>query len=260
MKVLISYRGTRYHGWQQQAVLPNYKGPPLPPGVGLPTIQETMATVMGKLLGHPVVIVASSRTDAGVHAKAQIAHFDTTLTHIPPDGLRRAINHRLPDDILIREIDAVPDSFDAITAAVAKRYQYFVWNTSDRNPFYPDLCWHKWQPLDVAAMMKGARHFIGEHDFASFTKPGHGRESTTRTIHDCVVSQRGPRIVIGVEGNGFLWHMVRIIAGTLVEIGLGLYSADDIPGMIAARDRRRAGSTAPPHGLFLQWVKLGEFS
>jgi tRNA pseudouridine38-40 synthase len=255
-QLLLSYRGTRYHGWQQQAVLETYKGEPPPPGAGIPTIQETLAASIGSVVGHPVSVVASSRTDAGVHAKGQIAHFDTDQTQIAPEGLRRAANHRLPADILIREITPAPEGFDAITAAVSKRYQYFIWNALDRNPFFPDLCWHRWQTLDVEAMKSSAGLLVGEHDFASFARPGHGRVTTVRTVSSCQVSRRGPMLVIGIEGGGFLWNMVRIIVGTLVEVGLGRFTPEDIPRMLAAQSRQAAGSTAPPQGLYLQWIKL----
>jgi tRNA pseudouridine38-40 synthase len=203
-----------------------------------------------------VAVVGASRTDAGVHAKGQIAHFDTSAIQIEPEGLRRAVNHQLPEDILIRTIEPVADSFDAITAAVSKRYQYFIWNAPNRNPFSADLCWHRWQTLDIAAMQAAAGGFFGEHDFASFSRPDHSRYTTIRTVTSCKISSRGPMLVVGVEGDGFLWNMVRIMVGTLVEVGLGRYAPDDIAKMIEARDRRAAGSTAPPVGLFLQWVKL----
>ena len=255
-KLLLAYRGTRYHGWQQQPVLKTYKGEKPPPGAGIPTIQETLAAAIGSVVGHPVSVVGSSRTDAGVHAKGQIAHFDTTAIHIESEGLRRAANHRLPPDILIRTLEPVADSFDAITAAISKRYQYLVWNAPDRNPLIHDLCWHRWQTLDVPAMQAAAAQFPGEHDFASFSRPDHARYTTLRTVTACRVSFRGPMLVIGVEGDGFLWNMVRIIAGTLVEVGLGRYAPEEIAKMIAAKDRRAAGSTAPAVGLYLQWIKL----
>ncbi|MGA2582388.1 MAG: tRNA pseudouridine(38-40) synthase TruA [Tepidisphaeraceae bacterium] len=255
-KLLLSYRGTHYHGWQQQPVLPTYKGELPPPDCGIPTIQETLASAMGHVLGHPVTVVGSSRTDAGVHAKGQVAHFDTDQSQIPLENLRRAVNHRLPQDILIREISPAADDFDAITAAKSKRYQYFVWNAPDRNPFFSDLCWHRWQAMDVAAMKIAAAHMVGEHDFTSFCRPGHHRETTVRTVYQCQVSSRGPQLVIGIEGNGFLWNMVRIMAGTLVEVGLEKYLPEDIPRMLAARDRTVGGSTAPPQGLWLQWIKM----
>jgi tRNA pseudouridine38-40 synthase len=254
-KLTVAYRGTHYHGWQRQIALPNWKGPPPPPGEGIPTIQEILKREIMAAVAHPINLVGSSRTDAGVHAKGQICHFDTTQTQIPRDGLRRAINHQLPEDILIREIEPVPDSFDAIQCTTTKRYQYFIWNAPDRNAFFPDLCWHRWQELNLNAMRKAAEHFVGEHDFASFAKPGHGRQSSIRRIDHCRISVNGPRIIIGVEGNGFLWHMVRIIVGTLVEVGLDRTQPQEIPKMIAAKDRRAGGQTAPPQGLFLQWIK-----
>jgi tRNA pseudouridine38-40 synthase len=232
-----------------------WKGETPEPGRGIPTVQEILAGAMRKVVRHPVTVVGSSRTDAGVHAKGQIAHFDTDQEQIPVEGMRLAVNHQLPEDILIRSIEPVNNEFDAINWAVSKRYQYFVWNAPDRNPFAWDLCWHRWQPLDVEAMKKAAGEIEGEHDFTSFVRPGHQRLSAVRTVHHCQVSASGPKLVIGIEGNGFLWNMVRIIVGTLADVGLGHYSPGDIPKMFAARDRRAGGSTAPPHGLFLQWVK-----
>ena len=255
-RLLLAYCGTRYHGWQQQPVLQSYKGETPAEGAGIPTIQETLATAIASVVGHPVTVVGSSRTDAGVHAKGQITHFDTTQIQIAPEGLRRAVNHRLPPDILIRGIEPVPDSFDAITAAQSKRYQYFIWNAPDRNPFFPDLCWHRWQTLDVPAMRTAAAYFQGEHDFASFARPGHGRQSTVRTVSACQVSARGPMLVIGIEGSGFLWNMVRIMVGTLAEVGLGRHSPENVAKMLDAKSREAAGATAPPEGLFLQWIRL----
>lgn len=254
-KLTIAYRGTRYHGWQHQAANAYYKGPTPAEGQGIPTIQEIVARTIISVLHHPVLLVGSSRTDAGVHAKGQVAHFDTHQVQIPPDGLRRAVNARLPDDILIRSIEPVPPEFDAIASTVSKRYQYFIWSTLDRSPFHSELAWHRWQTLDLDAMRAAAAHLVGAHDFASFARPGHGRQNTVRTVLDCSVSRRGPMLVIGVEGAGFLWNMVRIIVGTLVEVGLGRFTPDDMPAMLAARDRQSAGSTAPPHGLYLQWIR-----
>ena len=255
LKLTIAYRGTRYHGWQQQSVNEKYKGAPPPPGEGLPTIQEIVAKAITSVVRHPVQLVGSSRTDAGVHAKGQLAHFDTDQTQIPLEGMRRAVNHALPEDILVRGIEPVPPSFNAVTSTISKRYQYFVWNAADRPLFIPDLAMHRWQPLDVGAMARAAATLVGTHDFASFAKPGHGRANTVRTILACDVSHRAPRLVIGVEGTGFLWNMVRIIAGTLIEVGIGRYAPQQLADMLAARDRRSAGSTAPPHGLYLQWIK-----
>lgn len=255
-KMTLAYRGTNYHGWQFQ--LPNalYKGPKPPTGRGIPTIQETVARALMEVLRHPVNLVGSSRTDSGVHAKGQLAHFDTDKTMIPPDDLRRAINHALPDDIIVRTIEpAGHDQFDAIFWTLRKRYQYFIWHAPDRPVFFGDLCWHRWKPMDMDAMREAARRFIGTHDFKSFARPGHGRGDTIRTIFDCDVSYRSPRLVIGVEGSGFLWHQIRIMIGTLVEVGLGRFTPDDITAMLTAKDRRAAGSTAPPQGLYLHWIQ-----
>jgi tRNA pseudouridine38-40 synthase len=254
-KLTIAYRGTRYHGWQEQAANELWKGPEPPAGQGIPTIQETLKRAIESVVRHDVNLVGSSRTDAGVHAKGQLAHFDTDQNQIPADGLRRAVNHALPEDILVREIEAAPDSFDAITSTTTKRYQYFIWNAPDREVFMPDLAWHRWQDLNLDAMRAAANHFVGEHDFASFARVGHGRESTVRTVLACDLSHRGPRVVFGIEGTGFLWHMVRIMVGTLVEVGLGRYQPQEIAQMLEAKERRAAGSTAPPHGLYLQWIK-----
>lgn len=251
----IAYRGTRYHGWQFQ--LPNalYKGPKPPEGHGIPTVQETLARAIGSIVGHPVTVIGSSRTDAGVHAKGQLAVFDTVQTKIPPDGMRRAVNHALPDDILVRHIEAVPDDFDLSICTTSKRYQYLIWYAPDRPVLIPELAWHRWKPMDVDAMREAAKQFVGEHDFASFARPRMKRDSTVRTVLGCDIAYRSPRLVIGIEGTGFLWNMVRIMVGTLVEVGLGRYEPKDIAAMIAARDRRAAGPTAPPHGLYLQWIK-----
>jgi tRNA pseudouridine38-40 synthase len=224
-------------------------------GTGLPSVQETMNLALREVLKHPVTCVGSSRTDGGVHAKGQVAHFDSIRTQIPLHGLRRAINHQLPDDIIVRAVEHVPPSFDAISSTVSKRYQYAIWAHPERPVFSADLFFHRWQPIDVDAMRAAAPHFVGTHDFSSFCKPGHGRETTIRTVHAVDVSRLGPRIVIGFEGSGFLWNQVRIMAGTLIEVGEGIYKPEQIPAMLEARDRRRSGKTAPPHGLFLQWIR-----
>jgi len=121
--------------------------------------------------------------------------------------------------------------------------------------FFNDLVWHRWQSLDIDAMKAATAYFVGEHDFASFARPGHGRENTVRTVYECELSYRPPRMVIGVEGSGFLWNMIRIMVGTLVQVGLGRHKPEEIAQMIGAKDRSASGPTAPPHGLFLQWIQ-----
>ena len=258
-KLTIAYRGTHYHGWQKQLANEFYKGPPPAKGhVGIPTIQEMLAVAITHVVLHPINLVGSSRTDSGVHAKGQVAHFDTTMTQIPPHGLMRAINSRLPDDIDVVRVEPVPDSFDAISSTTSKRYQYSIWNTLRKPVFFTDLTWHRFLELDVQAMQEAAALFVGPHDFVAFAKAGHGRESTIRTIYECSVTRRSPRIVIGVEGSGFLWNMVRIMAGTLVQVGLHHYTPQDVTQMLLAKNRADTGFTAPASGLFLQWIKYAK--
>jgi tRNA pseudouridine38-40 synthase len=187
-----------------------------------------------------------------------VAHFDTDQTQIPPEGLKRAIDAALPDDIVIRNVEAVPDSFDAIASTTSKRYQYLIWNAEERSPFFCDLAWYRWQPLDAGLMAEAGEYFIGEKDFASFARPGHLRENTIRRVISCDVSRRREMMVIGIEGGGFLWNQIRIMVGTLVEIGMGKYPPSRISQMLEACDRRAAGPTAPPEGLYLQWIKYRE--
>ena len=257
-KLVVAYRGTNYHGWQYQPMLPNYKGKVPKPGQGIPTIQEILGRALRTVVKHPLKLSGSSRTDSGVHAKGQLVHFDSDQTQIPTEGMRQAVNARLPDDILVRSIEPVDSSFDAVRSTISKRYQYAIWNAIDRPPFFADMVWHRHHELDVEKMQRAADVLLGEHDFSSFCKPGHGRYSTVRNLYECHVCRRGPRLVIGVEGNGFLWQMVRIIVGTLVEVGMGRRHEWEMKPMLEARDRRAGGPTAPPQGLFLQWIRTGE--
>jgi tRNA pseudouridine38-40 synthase len=254
-KLTIAYRGTRYHGWQRQPTPPTWNSDAPPEGQGIPTVQEELSRAISVVVGHPVRLVGSSRTDSGVHAKGQVAHFDTEMVQIPPENLRRAINAKVYADIVVRSIEPVEVTFDAISSTISKRYQYLIWHAPDRSPFITDLAWHRWQALDIDAMKRAASHLIGEHDFAAFAKPGHNRTHTVRTVHEVSVSRRGKLLVIGVEGSGFLWNMVRIIVGTLVDVGIGHYDADAVATMLASKDRRESGSTAPAKGLYLQWIR-----
>ena len=255
-KLTIAYRGTNYHGWQTQKLSEEYIGKTPPKGHGVPTVQETLTRALAGVVNHPVQIVGSSRTDSGVHAKGQVAHFDSERLLAAKDGIRRAVNHQLPPDIFVRNIQAVPDTFNAVTSTDRKRYQYALWNSHERSVFSHDLAWHRWRRLDIEAMKAAAAKFVGTHDFVSFAKVGHGRESTVRTIYGCDVSARGPSVIIGVEGSGFLWNMVRIMVGTLVQVGFGRYPPEQVATMLEARDREAAGPTAPPHGLYLQWIRM----
>ena len=151
-------------------------------GAGIPTVQSCLRQALIRVVRHDVTVVGSSRTDAGVHAKGQVCHFDTDKSQIPVESLRRSANYQLPDDILIRSVEPVGRRFDAIASTVAKRYQYAIWNDVDRSPMGAGLAWHRWQTLDVDAMDAAAKFFQGTHDFTTFCRPGHGRVTTVRTV------------------------------------------------------------------------------
>ncbi|MGF1634188.1 MAG: tRNA pseudouridine(38-40) synthase TruA [Phycisphaerae bacterium] len=249
-KLTIAYRGTHYHGWQQQHTSGDVVN-----AERLPTVQDKVRRALVSVVKHPVRLQGSSRTDAGVHSKGQVAHFETHMLNIPPANLRRAANSRVPQDVWIKTLEPVPDTFDAIKSTIEKRYQYLIHCSPERPVFAEGLCWHEPNELDHAAMHAAAGHFVGEHDFTSFVRPGHGRADAVRTVFECRVSRRREHIVVGVRGNGFLWNQIRIMVGTLVEVGRGRRTPQDVAEALAARDRRRAGPTAPPQGLYLQWIR-----
>ena len=245
-KLTLAYRGTAYHGWQRQ----------LPPGAAeLPTVQNALRLALQRVVGHPVTVQGSSRTDSGVHALGQIAHFDTIRTAIAADKIVQAVNARLPIDVRVTSAEPVSPNFDAIRSTLEKAYRYVVHNGPLKDPFRGDLAFHVPRPLDVGAMQAAAAAFVGEHDFASFAKPGHGRETTVRTVTAALVERRGEDVVMEFTGKGFLWHQVRIMAGTLIEIGLARRPVSAAAQMLAARDRLQSGPTAAAHGLYLLWVR-----
>jgi tRNA pseudouridine38-40 synthase len=223
-------------------------------------VQGVLEEAIAAVAREPVDVLGASRTDAGVHALGQVASFRCGLDLAPP-RLRAAINARLPDDVQVRGVEVVAEDFDPIGGAVAKSYRYrMAWGRgrpgrAPRPLFSRATTW--WTPfeLDPVLMNEAARRLIGTHDFASFTRKDHGRESTLRTIFDCrVTAGPGRTARIDVTGNGFLYNMVRIIAGTLAEIGRGRLDPARVETMLAAADRRAAGPTLGPEGLFLMWV------
>ena len=248
-KLTLAYRGTRYHGWQRQVI---------DDGSDLPTVQNVLRLALARVVKHPVNITGSSRTDAGVHARGQVAHLDTIRTQIPPENLMRAVNAKLPADVVVRSIDAVDAEFDAIQSTLAKGYRYVVHNAAVKDPFASDVALFlpdRPRPLEAVAMNDAGARLVGTHDFASFCKPGHGRETTVRTITACTVMRENERIFIDVAGTGFLWNQVRIIAGTLLRVGSGHITPASIDDVLAAKLRTAAGPTAPAHGLFLEWIR-----
>ena len=247
-KLLVAYDGSEFHGWQKQE-------PPDAPA--LRTVQGVMHDALQRLFKQPINLVGASRTDSGVHARGQVAHFEA-VSRVPVERMAMAINSRLPEDIEVRRAEAVGPGFDSIRGAVTKQYTYTIHNVDQRPLGLRHLVYHYRHPLDAGLMNDAARRLVGEYDFEGFSAAGHGRESTVRTIHRCVVEREGGQVVITVEGNGFLWNMVRIIAGTLLEVGRGRFQPDHIDEILRTADRQLAGPTLPPQGLCLEWIKHGK--
>jgi len=241
--VKIMYDGTKYHGWQFQKN-----------GI---TVQERMETVLSRLTGEKISVCGCSRTDSGVHALEYVLNFKSS-TEIPADKLPYAINtHLFDDDIAAVAAKYVSDDFNARFSSNGKCYVYKIWNSNIQNPFEAKYSWYVPYKLDIEEMKKAADKFCGIHDFSSFMAAGGSQKTTVRTIRRCTVSKSQAwqeQIEIEVEADAFLYNMVRIIAGTLVEVGAKRKSAEEITKIIADCDRRSAGMTAPPEGLFLKKV------
>ena len=241
IKLVIAYNGAAYHGWQRQAD-------------GIDTVQLRLEQAAGRIIGHPINIQGAGRTDAGVHAEGQTANFHTTNMSIPLTGLRRAINSKLPRDIAVRSAAEVPEQFNASRSAVGKTYRYRIHVSPVRPVMLNGQVCHYWRTLDVEPMRIAAGRLIGRYDFRGLTSSAEVRENTVRTIFRCDIAQSGQEIHISVQGDGFLYHMVRIIAGTLIEVGRGRWGPERIESILESRDRTLAGPTAPPDGLSLLCV------
>jgi tRNA pseudouridine38-40 synthase len=240
LALTLEYDGTGLCGWQRQD--------------NGPTVQAHLEEALAAMTGASVIVHGASRTDAGVHARGQVAHFATTA-HIPNDGFRCGLNATLPPAIAVLGCRDVAPDFHARFSARGKHYRYAVLNRPDRSPLLRHRAWHRPRPLDVAAMRAAAAHLCGELDFAAFRAAGCSARTTRRHIRSIAVTERdGGLLEIDVHGNAFLRNMVRIIAGTLVEVGRQRMRADDLPGVIASRARETAGPTAPAHGLTLMEV------
>ena len=268
-KLTVAYDGSDFHGWQKQQRaddLENGADVDLEsPGTAIPgsgepvrTVQSVLEAAVREVVREPVIIVGASRTDSGVHARGQVAAF-TSQAEIPVQKLPRAIRARLPDDVQVLKAELVDDQFDPIKHAIAKgyRYQLAYGCARRRRPLF-DRKFVTWTAyaLDPGRMNAAARLLLGAHDFTSFTRLHHGRESTVRTIYECKVTATSKRRCrIDVAGNGFLYNMVRIIAGTLVEVGRGVLEPESALTILAAKDRRAAGPTLGPSGLCLMWIR-----
>ena len=239
--MVVAYDGRAYHGWQKQKS-------------GTDTVQQQVEIAAVDVLKHPVVSKAASRTDSGVHAEGQVVCIETDKQNIPLAGIRCAINSRLPFDIMVRSAREVPVDFDPTRDAVGKTYRYTIC-ISPRVPVsLAGNTWRYGRPLDIEPMREAARMLAGEHDFAGFASRGDDRECTIRRIFACDVIDWGIKMEILIRGNGFLYHMVRNIAGTLVEIGRGRWKPERIREILVRGDRSLAGPTAPPEGLSLLCV------
>ena len=247
----LSYCGTNYHGWQRQD--------------GLPTVQGTLEKIIERQTKVYSPLSGCGRTDRAVHANTYCANFKSD-TSIPMDKLPLALNAVLPKDIVVREAKIVDDDFDARFSCVAKEYTYVFYNDQFPSPFDEHRAFHIIKPLDVEAMQKGAQHFVGRQDFAAVKNEGTPVSSTVREVFYCDVRREGKYVFVSVCGDGFLYNMVRNIAGNLWYVGHGKFAPDDIRRILDSCDRCEGGPTAPPQGLYMtrlfydkeefsQWMK-----
>ena len=294
-KLTVAYDGTEFFGWQKQE-------PPVEGGAGdvvdgeremgrvvrdgveraqLRTVQHVLEQAVRETLREEVVVNGASRTDSGVHAWGQVASFLSVPDASKGVGwpgergcgaLVKAVNARLPRDVLVRSAEVVPEDFNPIGGAVSKEYTYTIACGEARPVFGRRYVWHTWYDLDVEKMNEAAKVLIGEHDFAGFAQINHGRKTTVRTIFTCgveeldassdVVGIGGDKVKlvrVRVSGSGFLYNMVRIVAGTLMEVGRGKMSVDEVRAVVEEADRlKNRGMTLPPMGLRLEWIRYGE--
>jgi tRNA pseudouridine38-40 synthase len=245
LRITVAYDGTDYHGWQVQP--------------GLPTIQGVLESVLSGIEGEPVHVTGSGRTDAGVHALAQVAAFDLK-NPIPYANLRRALNRLLPTAIRVLDVNGAPPGFHPRRAAIAKTYEYRIWRAEVCPPFTRFYVHHHPYPLDVARMRDIAPLIEGEHDFSAFAaaddKDALG-QSKVRIIYRSELIPNGEVLLYRVRGNGFLKHMVRLVVGTLLEVGKGNLGREDLQAMLEPHCSRKAGPAVPARGLFLVSVEYG---
>lgn len=240
IKLVIEYEGTNYHGWQTQK--------------NALTIQEVLEDKLRIITGEPVKITAASRTDAGVHARGQVVNFKTN-SRIEPEALLRGLNSLLPPDIVIKAAEEVREDFNSRRDAKSKVYQYIILNRRYPSALQRRYSWFIPEQLDVKTMKKAASFLKGEHDFSSFRAADCDSDNPWRRVKRVSVTKEKDFIKITIEATAFLRHMVRNVVGSLVEVGRGKTTAAGFKQILAARDRTRAGPTAPAHGLFLVEVK-----
>ncbi len=239
-KLTIAYDGSGYEGWQVQKT-----------GTG---VQQKVEEALAKLFPSHPRLHSSSRTDTGVHALGMVAHFEVPRPECKMSSrkLALALNAWLPEDVRVLAAARAPKDFHARFQATSKQYRYFVWNHPAMNPLLRHTAWHVPRPLDFQALRRAAPAFVGHHDFQSVAaNPGYAKASTVRRLSRCQVKRSGPLVTFIIEGDGFLYKMCRGIVGTLVQAGLGKFPPEQIKSMLAKKDRRVAGMSAPAHGLVL---------
>ena len=248
-KIIIQYDGTRYKGWQRQKTTDQ-------------TIQGKIEAILSRQYGRTIEIDGSGRTDAGVHAHGQVANFrlsDACCAGKTPEELceelRQIFVQYLPEDIAVTEVRAASERFHSRLNVVKKTYVYRIWNADYPNVFERKYMLHDNRPMDVEAMRQAAQYLLGKHDFAAFCGNAKMKKSTVRTIYSLDIATMGPELRFTLRGDGFLYNMVRILVGTLLEVGMGRRSPAEIPGILEARNRETAGYTVPAHGLFLMEVE-----
>lgn len=239
LKVMTAYRGTKYHGFQRQA--------------NAVTVQEVLEKAVSKVLNERVNIIGCSRTDTGVHANNFCFNVKTE-SNIRNIGFCRGVNGELPDDISILSCEDVSPDFHARFDCKGKEYIYKMHCSESKDPFSTDLALHYRRKFDVEKARRAAAYLVGTHDFASFCADCTNVSTTMRTIYSLEIENSGDSVIMLVKGDGFLYNMIRIIAGTLIDINEGRFSPDDMPAILAAKDRLKAGRTAMAHGLYLNRV------
>ena len=243
VKLIVAYDGTNYSGWQLQK--------------NAVTIEQKLNEALFDLLGEEIQVTGASRTDAGVHSLGNVCVFDTN-TRMPAEKISYALNTRLPDDIVVQSSCEVDADFHPRAGKSAKTYEYRILNREFRDPTRRLNTYFYHYELNIEAMQRAASYLEGEHDFKSFCSVHAQVETTVRTIYQCTVSRIEDEIHIRVTGNGFLYNMVRIIAGTLIEVGAGKRQPEEIKKMLEATDRQTAGPTAPAHGLMMIGIEYKE--
>ncbi len=243
IKVIIAYDGTNYHGFQEQR------------GTGFLTVQSVFEERLSKLAKRDIRIIGAGRTDAGVHARGQVVNFESGDLRIPPERLAYALNSLLPVDIVALEASEVPAAFHSRFSAAAKTYQYVINNGKKPSPFLRLYSYHMPRHLNTEAMQDGAQHLVGRYDFSAFRALGTPVRTTVRNLYGIRVSREGDLVYIEIRADGFLYHMARMIVGTLIRLGLGKIEPQDVIDIRTSRDSLKGGPAAPARGLFLDSIE-----